>query len=75
MLACTSKGATLLTDFAPRPLNNALLYQGFRRLFNKRCVITRREPTLDVQHEDAECQRLRLITGRPQPAGDVSKLF
>ncbi|HWX32244.1 MAG TPA: hypothetical protein VNZ53_33035, partial [Steroidobacteraceae bacterium] len=48
-----------------RPLNNALVYQGFRRLLNKRCVIAERELTLDVQHEDAKCQRLRPVTGRP----------
>ena len=55
----------MLTDFAQRPSNDTLFYQGFRRLFDKRCVITRRELTLDVQHEDAKCQRLRLITSRP----------
>jgi hypothetical protein len=52
-------------DFEQRPLDDVFLYQGFRRLLNKRCVIARRELTLDVQHEDAECQRLRLITSRP----------
>jgi hypothetical protein len=52
-------------DFEQRPLDDVFLYQGFRRLLNKCCVIARRELTLDVQHEDAECQRLRLITSRP----------
>lgn len=52
-------------DFEQHRLSNALLYQGFGRLLNKRRVITRREPTLDVQHEDAERQRLRPFTSRP----------
>jgi hypothetical protein len=64
-VAYTHKGATLLADFEQRPLDDVLLYQGFRLLLNDRCVIARRELTLDVQHEDAECQRLRLITSRP----------
>jgi hypothetical protein len=51
--------------FEQRPLGNALLYQSIRRLLNKRCVITWRELTLDVQQENAECQRLRPITSRP----------
>jgi hypothetical protein len=52
-------------DFEQRLLDDVFLYQGFRRLLNKCCVIARRELTLDVQHEDAECQRLRFITSRP----------
>lgn len=64
-VSAPSRAGVYVQDFEQRPLNSALLYQGFRRLLNKRCVITRRELTLDVQHEDAECQRLRPITSRP----------